>query len=115
MSDLPTPERRTELRQWAMTDMPHDRVIGLHPQELLALLDATEPVHGGAAAKLIIRLIDIRSGPAVDVACKLDALCLDAASLIERLARDAARYKAARKTMSVKYEDLLNQLGATDA
>ena len=44
MSDLPTATRRAELRQWAMTDMPHDRVIGLHPQELLALLDATEPV-----------------------------------------------------------------------
>ena len=108
MTDLPTPERRAELRGLPGRDTLTDT-------ELTALLDATEPVHGGAAAELIKRLLDIRSGPAVDVACKLDALCLDAASLIERLARDAARYKAARKTMSVKYEDLLNQLGATDA
>jgi hypothetical protein len=88
MTDLPTPERRAELRQRAMTRDAGR--VSCTPEELLALLGVTEPVHGGAAAKLIISLIDIRSGPAVDVACKLDALCLDAATLIERLARELA-------------------------
>ena len=108
MTDLPTPERRAELRGLPGRDTLTDA-------ELTALLDATESVEGGAAAKLIISLIDIRSGPAVDVACKLDALCLDAAALLDRLARESARYKSAWETMSVKYESLLNQLGATDA
>jgi hypothetical protein len=87
MTDLPTPERWAELRQRAMTRDAGR--VSCTPEELLALLDATESVEGGAAAKLIISLIDIRSGPAVDVACKLDALCL-AASLIARQARELA-------------------------
>ena len=85
MSDLPTAERRAELR--GLDELARN---ALTDAELTALLDATEPTHGGAAAKLILSLIDIRSGPAVDVACKLDALCLDAATLIERLARELA-------------------------
>ena len=90
MSDLPTAERRAELR--GLDELARN---ALTDAELTALLDATEPTHGGAAAKLIISLIDIRSGPAVDVACKLDALCLDAAALIERQAREIAALQEA--------------------
>jgi hypothetical protein len=89
MTDLPSPERRAELRGLPGRDTLTDA-------ELTALLDATEPVEGGAAAKLIISLIDIRSGPAVDVACKLDALCLDAAALLARLARELAEARGKR-------------------
>lgn len=89
MTDLPTAKRRAELRGLPGRDTLTDA-------ELTALLDATEPTHGGAAAKLILSLIDIRSGPAVDVACKLDALCLDAATLIERLARELAEARKQR-------------------
>jgi RecB family exonuclease len=82
MTDLPTPERRAELRGLPGRDTLTDA-------ELTALLDATEPVGDAEAA---------RAAQALHNAAFIvhdNALYIEAAALIERQARELAEVRAA--------------------
>lgn len=90
MSDLPSPERRAELRQWAehrltLTYMDDQGNRSITAPELLALLDAAEPVADAEVVRLVNDLRVRARGPATDYT---HAVMLDAVALIERLTRE---------------------------
>ena len=100
---LPTPERRAELRHsiavgkaFGMKDGGSNLVYGI---ELEPLLDATEPVADAEVREAHDNLLGI-AGVLYEKKCPDDAGALiEAAALIERLARQVAEAKALMETL----------------
>jgi len=96
MTDLPA-ERRTEYRRWAAENIGAGHgTMTVGCAELVALLDATEPVADAEVREAHDNLLGI-AGVLYEKKCPDDAGALiEAAALLERQARQLADLRAGR-------------------
>ena len=93
MTDLPAPERRKELRQRAMTRDAGR--VSCTPEELIALLDATEPTQDAEVAHALLEAKASNHQRMQGRTNVFDAeLVQELAALLTRLARELAEARA---------------------